>query len=260
MTRIRNHRTMALIIAAALLVVGVAASASALTKITLKAGNLEATFEGGISPTVLPKHGSAGVALTLNGKIKSTDGSHLAAVDTITLEFDKAGSLNTKGLGTCKASQLESRTTADAEKACKSAIVGKGNVTADIKLPEQNAFGASGPLIVFNASKGNKQELLLHVYAHVPAATTFVVPVKISKAHGKYGTKAFIKVPKIVSGAGSVTSFKGKLKKTWNYQGKKQNLLNASCPRSSLSVHGEFKFVGGTKFDGVITVPCTGKG
>ena len=37
MTRIRNHRTMALLIAAALMVVGVAASASALTKITLKA-------------------------------------------------------------------------------------------------------------------------------------------------------------------------------------------------------------------------------
>ena len=259
MTRIRNHRTMALVIAAALMVVGVAASASALTKITLKAGNIEATFEGGISPTVLPKHDSAGVTLTLNGKMGTTDGSHIAALDTVSLEFDKAGSLNTKGLGTCTQQKIESTTTASAKKACRSAIVGTGKVTANIALPEQPPFPASGPLVVFNASKGNKQELLLHVYAHVPAATTFVVPVKISKAHDKYGTKAFIKVPRIVSGAGSVTSFKAKLKKTWNYQGRKQNLLNASCPRSSLSVHGEFKFIGGTKFDGVLIVPCTGK-
>jgi hypothetical protein len=67
-------------------------------------------------------------------------------------------------------------------------------------------------------------------------------------------------VPKIVSGAGSVASFKAKLKKTWNYKGKKQNLLNASCPKASLSVHGDFKFVGGIDLNGELTVPCTGKG
>ena len=86
-------------------------------------------------------------------------------------------------------------------------------MTADITFPEQPDLHARGPLVVFNGSKGAKQELILHVYAHVPAATTFVVPVKISKAHGKFGTKAFIQVPKIVGGAGSVTGFKAKIKK-----------------------------------------------
>ena len=85
----------------------------------------------------------------------------------------------------------------------------------------RHPFGASGPLLIFNASKGNKQALLLHVYAKVPAPTTFVVPVKIKKAHGKYGTNAFIKVPTIVSGSGSVTSFKATIGKKWTYKGKK---------------------------------------
>ena len=94
----------------------------------------------------------------------------------------------------------------------------------------------------------------------MPAATTFVVPVKISKAHGKYGTNAFINVPKIVSGSGSVTSFKARLSKTWNYKGKRVSLLNASCPTGTLFVHGDFVFKGGTKLDGTFSKPCRPKG
>jgi hypothetical protein len=247
---------------AALAVLGIAAIASALTKVTIKdvPNNIEATFEGGATPSALPKKGSAPVALTLNGKMASLDHSHLKALDTVTLEFDKAGSINTKGLASCTVAKLLSTTTKDAEKKCKSAIVGKGNVRADIALPEQAPFAASGPLVVFNGSKGGKQELILHVYAHVPAATTFVVPVKLSKDHGKFGTKAFIDVPKIVSGSGSVTSFKANIVKKFTVGGKKESLLNAGCPKGSLAVKGDFKFTGGGDLNGELNVPCTPKG
>jgi hypothetical protein len=138
--------------------------------------------------------------------------------------------------------------------------VGTGEVTALIAFPEQKDLFAKGPLLVFNGSKGGKQELILHVYAHVPAATTFVVPVKISKAHGKFGTKAFIQVPKIVGGNGSVTSFKAKITKKYSAGGKKLSLLNAGCPKGSLAVNGELKFKGGPDMKGEVTVPCTPKG
>ena len=75
----------------------------------------------------------------------------------------------------------------------------------------------------------------------MPAATTFVVPVKITKDHGKFGTKAFIDVPKIVSGNGSLTGFKAKIKKTWSVKGKKQSLLNAGCPKGKRKVHSKGK-------------------
>jgi hypothetical protein len=234
--------------------------ASAATEITLKSGKVEVTFGGGVSPKALPRHDMAGVTLKLKGKMKTTDGSHVPATKTISLDFDKAGKLFTKGLASCKQGQLESRTTPDAKRICGDALVGTGNVTADIAFPEQAPFGASGPLLIFNASKGNKQALLLHVYAHVPAPTTFVVPVKVSKAHGKYGTNAFIKVPTITSGSGSVTSFKATIGKKWTYKGKKVNLLNASCRTGALFVKGDLAFADGTKLNGTISAPCTPKG
>jgi hypothetical protein len=257
--RIRKNGMRALALAAAGVAV-TAVVASAATKVTLKSGNIEVTIEGGVSPKALPRHDMAGVTLKLNGKMKTTDGSHISAVKTISLDFDKAGKLFTKGLASCKQGQLESTVTAQAKRVCGKALVGTGNVTADISLPEQQPFGASGPLLIFNSSTGNKQSLLLHVHANVPAPTTFVVPVKISKAHGKYGTNAFIKVPTIVSGSGSVTSFKATIGKKWTYKGKKVDLLNASCPTGALFVHGELAFVGGTKLDGTISAPCTPKG
>lgn len=237
-----------------------AALVSSAAGITVKGGIIEATFDGKISPTAFPKKEKAPVALSLEGKLKTTDGSHIPAVKTVSLDFDKAGELFTKGLPTCKQGELESTLTSQAKKVCGDALVGTGRVSADIAFPEQPPFGASGPLLIFNASKGNKQALLLHVYAKVPAPTTFVVPVKIKKTSGKYGTNAFIKVPLITSGSGSVTSFKAKIDKKWTVKGQKESLLNVACPTGSLAVHGDFAFANGTKLSGTFTKSCTPKG
>jgi hypothetical protein len=244
---------------AAALVVAAGVVANAAT-VTIKKGNLEATLGGGISPSALPKKEKAGVNLSLEGKLATIDKTHLPPLKTVSLNFDKQGELFTKGLETCKTGQLESTLTAQAKSVCRKAIVGTGKVSADIALPEQQPFPAHGPLVIFNgAPKGGKQVLILHVHAHVPAPTTFVVPVIISKKGGKYGTNAFIKVPTIVSGNGSVTDFKAKIGKKWTYKGKKVNLLNASCKTGTLFVEGELKFPT-ESLKGVFTAPCTPKG
>ena len=259
MSRIRKNRFRALAVAAAAIAVMAAVVGSA-SGVTIKSGNIEATFDGKISPTAFPKKEKAPVALTLEGKLKTTDGAHISAAKTISLDFDKAGELFTKGLPSCSAAQIESTLTAQAKSTCGDALVGTGRVAAEIAFPEQAPFGASGPLLIFNASKGNKQALLLHVYAKVPAPTTFVVPVAIKKTGGKYGTNAFIKVPTITSGQGSVTSFKAKIDKKFTYKGKKASLLNVACPTGSLFVHGDFAFADGTKMNGTFSKPCTPKG
>ena len=259
MTRIRRHRIKALVAVAVVAAMSIVAISGAVTT-HLKGGEIEAVFGGKVSPSALPKKGTAPVGLTLEGSMKTTTGKHIEPLETVSLEFDKAGVLNTKGLASCTVGKLEAQTTAGAKRACGPALVGTGDVTAEIQFPEQPELHAQGPLLIFNGSKGGKQELILHVYAHVPAATTFVVPVKISKAHGKFGTKAFIQVPRIVSGQGSVTSFKAKIKKIYNSGGKKQSLLNAGCPKGSLAVKGELKYRGGTSLHGEISAPCTPKG
>jgi len=225
---------------------------------TVTAGNLTIEIEGGISPTKLPKKTPAPITLTVSGAVKTTDGSHPPALKTIALEFDKNGGIETKGLPTCDPSKLISTLTAQAKKVCGSALVGTGTVSAQILFPEQAPFNASGPLLIFNGKpKGGKPVLVFHVHANVPAPTTFVTTGVISKASGKYGTSTEIAIPTIVSGQGSLTSFKATLHKTWTYKGEKKSLLYASCPTGSLFAHGEFTFSDGTKIAGDVAKRCT---
>ena len=228
--------------------------------ITVKSGIIEATFDGKISPTAFPKKEKAPVTLTLEGKLKTTDGSHIPAAKTVSLDFDKAGELFTKGLPTCKQGELESTLTAQAKKVCGDALVGTGRVTADIAFPEQPPFGASGPLLIFNASKGNKQALLLHVYAKVPAPTTFVVPVKIKK------TGRQIRHQRLHQGADDHQRLRlgdelqSQDRQKMDLQGQEGEPAQCLLPDRSLFVHGDFAFADGTKLNGTFSKPCTPKG
>ena len=223
----------------------------------VRAGNLEISIDGSISPKQLPAKTPTPITLKVNGSIKTLDGTHVPALKTLNLQFDRHGSINTKGLPTCQPSKLQSTLTAKAKQVCGNALIGTGRVAAEIAFPEQPPFDASGPLLIFNGPpKGGKTVLVFHVYAHVPAPTTFVTQGVISKTGGKYGTEAEIQIPTIVSGQGSLTSFEAKLGKTWTYKGKKQSLLKASCPGGALFAHGDFTFVDHTKISGNVLEHC----
>lgn len=252
----KRGRTIAFGVGAMALLLGLAISSA--SGQTVQAGNLIITIDGGVTPKKLPKKTPAPITLQVSGSIKSNDGTHLAALKTLALEFDKNGSINTKGLPTCTVGKLQSTLTAQAKQACGDALVGTGKVSAEIAFPDQAPFDASGPLLIFNgAPKGGKPVLIFHVYAHVPAPTTFVTTGVISKASGKYGTSTLIQIPTIVGGQGSLTSFEAKINKTWNYKGKKESLLLAKCPTGTLYAHGEFTFADGTTASGDVVRPCT---
>jgi hypothetical protein len=228
---------------------------------TVKIDGLVFSVDGAVTPKVLPRRGEAPISLTVSGRIEKEDGTHPPALNTLLLEFDKNGRLNTKGLPTCTVGKLLNTLTAQAKRVCGKALVGSGRVSADIALPEQAPFGASGPLLIFNgAPKGGHQVLIFHVHAHVPAPTTFVTTATISKGKGRYGTAALIQIPSIVHGQGSLTAFKATLHKTWTYKGKKQSLLLAGCLTGSLYARGEFAFADGTKGSGNVVRPCTPSG
>ena len=83
--------TMAL---AALIAVSVAGIATGANKpVTVVVGNLEFTFNGGFSPTKLPKNKLAPIALTASGEIKTKDGTHPPALKETIVETDKNGAI-----------------------------------------------------------------------------------------------------------------------------------------------------------------------
>jgi len=252
------RRALATLVVAAVFGGGLIVSAGA---DTVKVNGLVFSVDGEVTPKKLPRRGEAPISLTISGRIEKEDDTHPPALNTLLLEFDKNGRLNTQGLPTCTVGKLLNTLTAQAKSVCGKALVGSGRVSADIALPEQAPFGASGPLLIFNgAPKGGHQVLIFHVHAHVPAPTTFVTTATISKGEGKYGTAALIQIPSIVQGQGSLTAFKATLHKTWTYKGKKQSLLLAGCPTGSLYARGEFAFADGTEGSGNVIRPCTPSG
>ncbi len=224
---------------------------------TVRAGNLIAKIDGVISPSRLPKKAPAPITLRLSGSLGTADGSHPAPLKKLDLDFDRHGRLYTKGLATCTVAKLENTLTSQARRSCRKAIIGSGRVGAQIAFPEQAPFKASGPLLIFNGKpKGRKPVLIFHVYAHVPAPTTFVTTAVIKKKRGLYGTNANVRIPTIVNGQGSLTFFRAKLRKSWRYKKHKRNLLLASCPTGRLFARGDFVFGNGTRLSGKVTRSC----
>jgi hypothetical protein len=246
---------------AALIAVSVAGLASAGNKpVTVKAGNLEFTFNGGFSPSKLPKNKLAPIALSASGKIATLNGEHPPALKEVLVETDKNGAVTTTGFPKCTSGKLQSQDTKHAEAICKTAIIGKGTTNVEIKFPEQNPIPVSSKLIVFNGgTAGGVTTFFIHAYITVPTPAAIVTTVKIKKIHkGRYGLESIASIPKIAGGSGSVTSFSLTINKKYTYKGKKMSVLTAKCPDGKLQAHATSVFADGTKAAATITRTCTG--
>jgi hypothetical protein len=251
----------AAIAALAVLVVGSASFAGA-KPVTVEAGNLEFSFDGGFAPKALPKNELAPITLTASGKISSKDGSHPPALNEAIVETDKNGAVFVKGLPVCKSGQLQSRDTAAAKKACPKSIIGTGRTSVEVEFPEQPPIDVNSALTVFNGGQsGGTTTFYIHAFFTAPISGAIVTTVKIKKINrGRYGLKSVATIPKIANGSGSVTSFNLKIGKTYTYKGKKVSVLTAKCTDSKLQAFATAVFADGTKASAGIIRPCTPKG
>ncbi len=247
-------RVVALLGALALL----AALVSSASGQTVRAGNLIVTVEGGFTPHKLPRVDPGSITLSARSTIATADGTHLPALDFLHLEFDKHTGVYTKDLATCSTAKLENTLTSQAKQLCPKAIIGSGQAGAEIAFPEQPAFFAKAPMVIFNGPPKNGHPVFIfHVYAHVPAPTTFVTTAEIGKASGLFGTSVYIKIPTIVAGQGSLSFAELSIHKKWAANGKEQTLLYGTCPSGHFFVRGALTFKGGFKMAGKVVRSCS---
>jgi hypothetical protein len=260
----RGRRLIVTIGLAALLVAALAAVAAAEKPITVKAGNLVLTFNGGFSPKALSKTTMEPISLNVSGKIGTADGTHPPALKEVVIDTDKNGTIDVRGVPTCKAGQLEAQTTANAEKVCKPAILGTGTTDVEILFPESSPIPIHSKLLALNGgTKGGTTTLYIHAFLTSPVAAAIVTTVKISKEHkGPYGIRSVASVPKIAGGSGSVTAFSLTFpKKLFTYKGKKHGYLLAKCSNGKFLAQAEANFTDGTKVGPASVVrACTPKG
>ena len=240
-----------------------AAIAGAEKPTVVQVGNLKLTLNGGVTPKALPKKEMAPITLNVSGKIETVDGKHPPALREVIVDTDKNGTIDARGVPTCKQGQLEATTTATAETTCKAAIVGKGTTDVEVEFAEQAPIPIHSKLLAFNGgTKGGTTTIFIHAYLTTPIAAAIVTTVKISKEHkGRYGTRSIASVPKIAGGSGSVTAFSLTFqKKLFAYKGQEHGYLLARCADGHFDAQAEAVFTDGSKLGGRFTRACTPKG
>jgi hypothetical protein len=253
--------SLALCAMAALVAAGIA---TAEKPITVQAGNLRLTFNGGVTPKALSKTKLEPIALNVQGKIENVDGSHPPALTEVVVDTDKNGTIDVLGVPTCKQGQLEARTTADVEKICKPAILGTGTTDVELLFAESKPVMLHSKLLAINGgTTGGVTTIYIHAFLTSPVTAAVVTTVKISKEHkGPYGIRSIATIPKIANYAGSVRAFNLTFqKKEFAYRGKKHGYLLAKCPSGKFVAQAEATFHDGTKVGPAkITRACTPKG
>jgi hypothetical protein len=256
----------------ALLALGGAAVAAA-TSTTVRAGNLVLTFGSNVAPKKLPRKRLAPIALSVSGKIRTTDRTHPSALREAVVEIDRNGSIDTRGVPVCGSGQLQARDTRAAKRVCGRALVGSGSAHVDIAFPEQPSIRVASPLLIFNGGGNRKKTtLFIHSFITVPVPAAIVTTLTIRKIRkGRFGYHTIAKVPQIVGGSGSAVDFKFTIKKKFvAFKRGKHTLLSAKCPdghfnakllRALFRNEARVPLVAPqTVLSGSLVVPCTPRG
>jgi hypothetical protein len=195
-----------------------------------KKGNLIGSFHGSISPSALPRSGSAPVSVQMGGKIKTTDRTTPPKLTEIVLQINSHGLIQTRGLGRCTLAQLNALSSAQAKRRCSDALIGHGNVTSRVSLPEQGAFASNGALNAYNATYKGHQAVLAQVESGQPLPLAYVIVFEMKKTKGTFGTELDGALPPIASEYGYITAFDLSLGRRYAYHGRKLSYASASCP------------------------------
>jgi hypothetical protein len=230
-----------------------AAAAAALLALALGAGaaqgvqvcgdaHLCVAFHGNISPARLPRSGSAPVSVLMGGKVKTTDKSTPPKLEKIILDINRHGHLQTKGLPTCSLGKLNSISSRGARKVCGEALVGHGNVTSRISLPDQGTFSTNGPLLAFNGRRHGRPAIFAQVSTQGLLPLTYVIVFEVRKGKGKFGTSLLGTLPPIASEYGYISSFDMTLQRRYRYRGQRLSYAAAGCPAPKGFTEASFTF------------------
>ncbi len=211
----------------ALLCAGTLAHAS-----VVQEGNLRITVLSQILPYKLPRHGVAPIAVFVSGHLSAPHGGIPSQLQEMTVQVNKHGLLQSRGLPTCPLPKLQPASTERAMASCGDALIGSGQFWAHIVLPDQGAYPTHGRLLIFNGRQAGKPVIFTHIFTANPFFSSFVIPFAISKqtAAGAYGTKLTASLPQALGDWGYVDRIKLTLKRKYDYRGRQLSYFNAGCP------------------------------
>jgi len=193
-------------------------------------GQLIVWLDGGLSPLRLPREHRAPVSLTIDGGLQMSDRSDLPRVVKVGFAVPGQGVITTHGLPRCDRSRLRGADTDTALQVCRPALVGHGELDAQVVLPGQAPFWIRARLLMFNASPiGGKKVVLMHAYSSDPPIWA-VLPFVIRHEDGWLGTRLSATVPDSLGPWPRLARFKLDLSRDYFAGGENRSFISASCP------------------------------
>jgi hypothetical protein len=257
-----SRRALALALAA-----GVLACASLAHATVVQEGNLRITVLSQVLPYKLPRKGTAPIAVFVSGHLSEPHGGIPSQLQEMTVEVNKHGLLQSKGLPSCPLSRIQPASSERALQSCGDALIGSGQFWAHIVLPDQGAYGTHGRLLIFNGRQKGRPVIFTHIFTANPFFSSFVIPFTIQKKNnGAYGTKLSASLPQALGDWGYVDRIKLTLKRKYRWRGKRLSYFNAGCPAPEGSKRtvfplalASFAFADGTDISAKVEKACAVK-
>lgn len=142
---------------------------------------------------------------------------------------------------------------------CRRYVVGKGVIHLSVLLEGMPPIPIRREFTLYKVKSGDRPPTLIGFLEFpTPIPSEIVVPIEIRHPkRGRYGTVASLTIPKIVNGAGSITSFRFHLGKGVGYRHTPRSLIRARCPDGHLDTRAQAIFADETQATTRASQPCS---
>lgn len=211
-------------------------AASGGSKVSIVVKGVKVSVSGRLTPTTLPRRGTAPIGVKFGGTIgaiRSIRPDGPPKLSRLTIAINHNGRLDTDGLPRCRLGHIDPSTNREALAACRSALVGEGSFSANVKIPEQSPFPSKGKVLAFNGRLHGRPVIFAHIYGTRPLPTSYVLPFEIKGSTGTYGTLLEASFPAVTGEWGYVTGISMNLNRRFSSGGRTRGYINAGCPAPS---------------------------
>jgi len=230
---------------------------------TVQKGHLRVAFSGQFAPHALPRQGTAPISVAIGGRIATSDGKAPPQLRRIQIAINRSGRLSAAGLPVCRLDDVQPSTNRGALAACRDSLVGEGNFSANVELPQQAPFPSQGKVLAFAGREHGRPVILAHVYGTDPVPTSYTLPFEIRRSAGTYGTVLTASLPQVTSDWGFVTGLDLRLNRRFSHRGERRSYLSAGCPAPAgfpgavfPLARASFAFAQGTTIASVLSRAC----
>ena len=132
------------------------------------------SLDGSISPRYLPRHRPAPVSLKLSGDVRGTEGARPPQLQRSTSPSAPAAA-SIPRVSRCSRARLRNATQHQALARCRGALVGRGEISAEVPLNPVDPDDRPRRVLAFNGRSDGRPAVWVHAYSASPPVS-FVLP------------------------------------------------------------------------------------